>query len=309
MRILAALLVCAALSVMPSLEPASAGNPLPIIEQRPEGNANNVSASRYAANLWICETGPCDGPGEGELNVVLHASNVITQDGNSDGTPDGLGAYEYDYNGLIESNQMVLRLMEPASFQNIVFSPGGAGEARGPAVCAMDMIFMQHHSCQIAAPGFDPAGPNGAFDLENVIVRYGPWLIEDLRPGVSNQVSAVLDIERCEMVDVNGLPLAGSVGGGDLADCRDINITVRMLQGDLNLDCHVDVQDQQLIAYRLGSAGPAAPENLYDDRYDIEPNAPDGDIDISDVQRVFGRDGSTCQAPIPAQPPLPLPTP
>jgi hypothetical protein len=35
---------------------------------------------------------------------------------------------------------------------------------------------------------------------------------------------------------------------------------------------------------------------------------PDLDIDIKDVQKVFGRIGSTSQAPLPAQPPLGFPS-
>jgi hypothetical protein len=33
------------------------------------------------------------------------------------------------------------------------------------------------------------------------------------------------------------------------------------------------------------------------------------DIDIKDLQKVFGRDGSTCQQPLPPQPPAPPPAP
>jgi hypothetical protein len=79
---------------------------------------------------------------------------------------------------------------------------------------------------------------------------------------------------------------------------------VRILEGDLNLDCEVDLVDQQLIAYRYGSAFGSL---LYSKWYDLEPNLHDLDIDIKDLQKVFGRDGSDCQLPVPAQPPLPFP--
>ena len=48
---------------------------------------------------------------------------------------------------------------------------------------------------------------------------------------------------------------------------------------------------------------------LYSKWYDLEPATPDLDIDIKDLQKVFGRDGSTCQHPNPAQPPLGPPAP
>ena len=43
---------------------------------------------------------------------------------------------------------------------------------------------------------------------------------------------------------------------------------------------------------------------LYDPWYDLEPNITDFDIDAKDVQKVFGRIDSTCQEPIPPQPPI-----
>ena len=48
---------------------------------------------------------------------------------------------------------------------------------------------------------------------------------------------------------------------------------------------------------------------LYQIWYDLEPHqtGADGDIDIKDVQFVFGRAGSTCTTPIPPQvPQLPV---
>jgi hypothetical protein len=68
----------------------------------------------------------------------------------------------------------------------------------------------------------------------------------------------------------------------------------------------VDVQDQQMISFRYGSFFGSL---LYDKWYDLEPNLHDLDIDIKDLQKVFGRDGATCQEPNPQQPPLPPPAP
>jgi hypothetical protein len=48
---------------------------------------------------------------------------------------------------------------------------------------------------------------------------------------------------------------------------------------------------------------------LYSKWYDLEPQSHDLDIDIKDLQKVYGRDGSTCQNPVPAQLPLPPPVP
>jgi hypothetical protein len=114
-------------------------------------------------------------------------------------------------------------------------------------------------------------------------------------------VSTILD-ENCQLSDIFGNPLPGTLSGGLLPVCDDATITVRMLEGDLNLDCQVNVLDQQAIAFRYGSSFGLL---LYDPFYDLEPKLTDFDIDIKDLQFVFGRDGSTCQNPIPDQPPMP----
>jgi hypothetical protein len=77
-----------------------------------------------------------------------------------------------------------------------------------------------------------------------------------------------------------------------------------MLEGDLNLDCQVNVLDMMSVAGRYGSSFGLL---LYDPFYDLEPKLTDFDIDIKDLQFVFGRDGSECQKPIPDQPPMPPP--
>ena len=63
------------------------------------------------------------------------------------------------------------------------------------------------------------------------------------------------------------------------------------------MDCDVDVIDAQRIAFRYGAF---MGQLLYDTFFDLEPFVtPDFDIDIKDLQFVFGRIGSTCRAPIP----------
>jgi hypothetical protein len=109
----------------------------------------------------------------------------------------------------------------------------------------------------------------------------------------------ILD-ENCELADTLGHPMPGSINGGLTGICGDAAITVRILEGDLNLDCEVNMQDQQLIAGRYGTF---FGNIFYDPWYDLEPALKDFDIDIKDLQKVFGRDGSDCQNPIPDQDP------
>jgi hypothetical protein len=77
--------------------------------------------------------------------------------------------------------------------------------------------------------------------------------------------------------------------------------TVRRLEGDVNGDCRVNINDDQLVAGRYGATVGSL---LYSRMLDVNLPQTDGVINISDIQFVFGRNGSTCAVPIPPQPPL-----
>ena len=72
----------------------------------------------------------------------------------------------------------------------------------------------------------------------------------------------------------------------------------------MNLDCTVDVLDDQIEASHYG----AFFGNLsYEPWYDLEPATKDFDVDVKELQKVFGRNGSTCANPVPPQAPLETP--
>jgi hypothetical protein len=105
--------------------------------------------------------------------------------------------------------------------------------------------------------------------------------------------------------ECQGNPLPGVGPGGALPQSMTV-VTVRRLEADVTMDCSVDIADMQAEASRFGmSTG----NLLYNVFYDV--NLPlqhgDGEIDINDIQFVYGRFGSTCQNPIPPQSPQPLP--
>jgi hypothetical protein len=131
-------------------------------------------------------------------------------------------------------------------------------------------------------------------------------LIFRIRPTKDNGVVRRLLDENCEVADIFGdiFPLTNA---GLTEDCTDVDITIRRLEGDVDTDCDVDVNDAQRIAFRYGSF---FGHLVYDQNYDMEPwPTADFDIDIKDLQFVFGRDGSTCQTPLPEQTPAPPPQP
>jgi hypothetical protein len=282
----------------------------PGVEKVPDGNGNNTGPGP-SANLWICEApAACAGPGEGALRVVERASGV----------QDGLGAYEF----TVEYDNFVIQSVNPC---DLVFGPGGAGSARGlvdeldssavnpdcnpdpgavnNGTCALSLVLenLVHFGCVTMGQA---AGPAGDFDLASLLLVPHPDLNNDLFPGNNNGVVTVIKDNGCELVDTLGHAVEGSVNGGLTPVCGNLAVTVRILEGDLDLDCDVDVTDAQLIASKYGAFFGSL---LYSKWYDLEPAFHDLDIDIKDVQKVFGRDGSTCQNPIPAQPPLPPFTP
>jgi hypothetical protein len=277
-------------------------------------NSPNCDVDVPASNLFLCEVGPCDGPGEGNLIVFEYARNILTGDQNGDTFNDGLGAYEFS----VEYDNFVIASVNPS---DVVFAPSGSvnpypggwdgvldgeGAARAPSTCDFSIVTenIVHFGCVTSGPL--PAGPEGDMDLARLNLIPHEDLANDLFPGNDNGVVTVIKDNGCELVDVFGHPVASSVNGGLTPICGNLAITVRILEGDLNLDCVVDVEDQQLIAFRYSSFFGST---LYSQWYDLEPALHDLDIDIKDIQKVFGRDGSTCENPIPAQPPLAPPVP
>jgi hypothetical protein len=311
-------------------EPTSTFTPSPTATNTPEGSqivkipegcqegappSPNVDCDIPAANLFLCvNPAPCAGPGEGNLIVFEYARSVATNgDADADTIDDGLGAYEFS----VEYNNFVIQSVNPS---DVVFTTGpinpypngadlvadGEGATRGPADCSMSLTFenIVHFAC--VTSGLNPEGPEGDMDLARLNLIPHPDLTNDIFPGNDNGVVTVLKDNGCELVDIVGHPTEGDVNGGLTAVCGDLAVTVRILEGDLNLDCMVDLADQQLIAFRYGAFFGSL---LYNEWYDLEPNLHDLDIDIKDIQKVFGRDGSNCQNPTPPQPPQGPPAP
>jgi len=269
-----------------------------------------------------------DVPDSGEAFVCTNFVDGIPNNGNDTGCipggERGLGAYEFS----VEYDNFVIQSVNPC---DIVFGPGGAGATRGPVdevnsslpenadcnpdpgavnngTCAMSLILenIVHFGC--VTEGETPAGPSGPgpIDLASLVLIPHPDLNNDVFPGNNNGVLIVIKDNGCELADTLGHPTLGDVNGGLTVICRDLAVTVRILEGDLNLDCIVDLTDAQLIAARYGAFFGGL---LYNKWFDLEPQFHDLDIDIKDVQKVFGRQDSDCQDPVPAQPPLPPPVP
>jgi hypothetical protein len=154
--------------------------------------------------------------------------------------------------------------------------------------------FMQFHCL---STGSRP-GPTGSGILAYIDVRPRAGVIRS--PSVGNGALAILDDQAwaTDLVDVLGDPIEVSRVG-------DAAVVIQALEGDLNLDCVVNVLDEQAISFRYYAHEGSL---YYDPWYDLEPMLGDMDIDIKDLQFVFGRYGWRCEGPGPTPTPTPSPT-
>jgi hypothetical protein len=241
-----------------------------------------VNKTPDISNLWICENGPCAGPGEGEVVIQEVANNVTVP----------MGAWEIQ----IKFDHKVFNVSIDPNEQ--LFIDAGRTPNCNVQVVTENWILF---GCVSTGPvGSGPTG-NGLV-LATITLTPNEDLKFRLHPGNDNGVTRLILDENCEIADTLGHPLPGSINGGLALECGDASVTVRILEGDLDLDCDVDVADEQLIASKYGTF---FGNIFYDPWFDLEPALKDFDIDIKDLQKVFGRDGSTCQNPIPPQPPVP----
>ena len=272
------------------------------------------------ASLWLCKTGPdCfvrawpNGPfiGKGELKIAerIFLPPDVDSPNDSDTDPEGLAAYEfqvkYDHKtfDLVVSDAGADGLDNDADTtvdeadESVIRGP------RGNINCTMTIMTENWimFGCVSSGQALGNPQPVGLW-LATINVQPDADMFQRVRPTKDNGVVKTILDENCEVADIYASePWPGTLPGGLTPDCEDVTITVRMLEGDLNLDCQVNALDEQLIAQRYGSFFGVL---LYDPFYDLEPKLTDFDIDIKDVQFVFGRDDSDCQNPLPNQPPM-----
>jgi hypothetical protein len=150
--------------------------------------------------------------------------------------------------------------------------------------------------------GKDPISPppSNNLNIANVVVQPMEEEYSVMRPTNGNGNVVQIINKGCKLTDTQGNPIASPVGA---ANCTDADITIRYLEGDVVPDCVVNALDTQASAFRWGSQKGTL---LYNDFYNLEPFKPqsDDDIDVNDLQFVYGRFGSDCANPHPAQDPV-----
>ena len=280
----------------------------------------STSAIDGLANLWLCTASSCSGNGQGYLDVAEFAHGVGAD-------PQGVGAFEFQ---VKYDNHVFDITIGPTGW---LYSTGripddgsGAGGCVATIISENDIRFgcvsknpqpvdAVNGSC-LGPDNQTPVlgavcGPTTDGQIATLHVTPKPDLVKRLTPGNDNGAIRTLLDEGCELADVWGhplssapapfgvdalgreIPLPGIEPGGLVTDCSDLTITVRILEGDMNTDCVVDVTDDQMEAAHYGASFGTL---FYDPWFDLEP-ALDYDVDIKDLQKVFGRNGSTCDDP------------
>jgi hypothetical protein len=131
----------------------------------------------------------------------------------------------------------------------------------------------------------DTTTPEGRH-LADIVVRPEAEIYSLTRPNQENGITAQLLNQGCQLADLQGYEIP-------IFSCEDADVTMRYLEGDVTGDCVVDVMDAQQIAFRWGAQSGNA---LYNTRFDLIPSGRvvgDGNLDINDLQFVFGRLGSS----------------
>jgi hypothetical protein len=206
------------------------------------------------------------------------------------GEPQTLGAFEFEVR--FDSKNVCVNLVPSAAWQALV--------ASGDAICTVrdkdssTLEGIAQIGCVTVGKGHAPS----SLELATIEVRPSPELYSQIRPNQDNGIAVQILNQGCELADEQGHAVP-------IFSCEDSDITFRYLEADVSgPDCAVDVLDTQQLAFRWGVTLGSL---LYNSFMDLEPSGQvkgDGDIDINDLQFVYGRFGSTCAAPHPSQAPV-----
>ena len=287
-----------------------------------------VAWSKSPANqqVFLCEGGSvgvqgCTADGK---NGTVGFDEIMTNQGD----PNGLGAFEFTlhFDNLVFNVPVICGTnvaICPTSGSYVDISAAWAlfNAAGRSLVCTMTI--PQETQIHVACASTGPIGVGpvwvGAQVMAHVVMQVKDFTRASLFPHKENGIISRFDDTGTEPANTCGQPLNDGTGfvvpgqttecqgtallgilpGGLVADSHSF-VTVRRLEGDLNKDCSVTIADMQAEATRYGFGLGSL---LYNVWYDLEPHTTgaDGDIDIKDVQFVFGRFGSECTSPIPPQ--------
>jgi hypothetical protein len=247
-------------------------------------NLGNVWLTRQGAKIppLNCITGSV--PKGGSLEEVLD-QGITSPDPKGLTEFQLLGAFEFELN--FDETKICVELKAGPEF-----------EAEG--TCLIEDIVTKNTLEGVARIGcftvkkghdIDPLSP-----LAIINVRPQPDVYSTVKPNQDNGQTVQINNVGCDISDEQGHAIG-------LFSCEDADLTFRYLEGDVEPDCVIDALDAQAIAFRWGAQKGST---FYREFMNLEPSGTqaDNDIDINDLQFVFGRFNSTCQAPHPPQDPV-----
>jgi hypothetical protein len=294
--------------------PTATDTPTPVPGVRMEKDCDpNTDGVQSNCNLWLMKSCVDAAAGKGCLEIDEWIFGIVDLDNpnDSDDIPEGLGAWE----NQIRFDHKFISLTKVPDLTWLLSGgrlPGNDGEQGYVAGCYIS-IMSEDNILEGCVTKDDPEvdgqqpGPQGDGLIERITVipNINDLIYRsDFRPTKDNGIMIDLVDDNCEVTDTQGEQIEGTLPGQLTTVCGDAHITLRFLEGDLNLDCAVTVLDDQAIAFRYGSH---LGLQLYDRWFDLEPKWSDDDIDIKDMQFVFGRNFSTCADPIPDDQAIPIP--
>jgi hypothetical protein len=282
----------------------------------------NTEGIQDNCNLWLMNTKfagkttpeelpPADDNGcviasEGKgclaVDVWLKSADDEDDTNDSDDLPECLGAWEHQ----VRFDHKILKFVNE-------LDPYGWLESEGRIANCTISVLTEDWILEGCVSKDDPAEPgmqlgpcgDGIIETMLIVPQTNDLIYRGVfRPTKDNGVVTNIVDDNCEITDIYGEPMADTLPGQLTPVCGDLHVTVRMLEGDTDLDCDVDVVDDQAVAFRYGASWGL---QLYNQWFDLEPKYADQDIDIKDLQFVFGRNYSTCQAPIPDDQAEPVP--
>ena len=242
---------------------ASAGAANPVVMFKNPGNAS----------LWLCNkpAPSCLGEGEGELTIDEEVANI----------PSDVHVGSFQFLVYYDS-----------TFVNVSVAEGPFLGSTGRHTDCWQSQQENWLRFGCTSTG-GQQGPGGSGVLAYLTVRPNPDLV--IRPTTRNGVLVQLidDYGEAKLSDELGAPI-------QVEAVTNATVLVRALEGDLDYDCHVNVIDEQSVSWRYGSRLGIWPYQAF---FDLEPFIiPDSDIDIKDLQFVYGRDGNACGELLPPGP-------
>jgi hypothetical protein len=181
----------------------------------------------------------------------------------------------------------------------VSLAPGPAWSANPQQICTVDSSTQGVARINCVTLGkatvIDTNDPIARV-LAIISIRPQPEEYSQIRANQDNGNAIQINNELCKLTDLQGHAIP-------TFSCEDADITIRFLEGDVEPDCQVNTLDTQSIAFRWGAQKGSL---IYNDRFNLEPSGTqaDQDIDVNDLQFVYGRFGSNCASPWPAQAPV-----